>query len=84
VIVSPQKSSNTLESPAPIAAQPTRKPQADAYTFLLVLALVAVLVAIVFLYLFMKSYDFKTSGGPSVAMAADHFSLVASAWLPGL
>jgi hypothetical protein len=84
VIVSLQESNSTLESPAPVAARPTRKPEADAYTFLLVLALVAVFVGILFLYLFMKSYDFKASGGPSVAMLTDHVSLVASAWIAGL
>ena len=78
MIVSPQKSNNTLESPTPVAARPHRKPQADLYTIFLVLALVAVLVAILFLYLYMKSYKFETKGGPSVAMTSQRISLVAS------
>ena len=64
MIVSPQKSNSTLESPTPVAARPHRKPQADLYTILLVLALVAVLVAILFLYLYMKAYDFETRRRP--------------------
>jgi len=49
-----------------------RKPRADLYTVLLVLALLAVLVGILFLYLEMDTYDFKFKGGPSVTMATDH------------
>jgi hypothetical protein len=67
--VSPQKSNSTLESPAPVAARPHRKPQADLYTILLALALVAVLVAILFLYLYMKLYNNEIKGGPSVTMS---------------
>jgi hypothetical protein len=82
--VSLQKSSNTLETPTPAAPRAHRKPQADIYTFLLVLALLAVLVAILFLYLFMKTYRFEASGAPSAAMVTHNLSLVASAWFPGL
>lgn len=78
MIVSRQKSNSTLESPTPVAPRATRKPQADAYTFLLVLALVAVLVAILFLYLFMKAYDFKTGGGPATVMLDHAAAMIAS------
>jgi hypothetical protein len=83
MIVSAQKSNSTLESPTPVAARPHRKPQADLYTILLVLALLAVLVAILFLYLYMKSYEFKTAGGPSVTMVSRQISLVASSLFSG-
>lgn len=76
--MSTQKLNSTLESPTPVAARPHRKPQADLYTILLVLALIAVLVAIVFLSLYMKAYDFKTSGAPAVAMVSHQVSLIAS------
>jgi hypothetical protein len=69
MIVSPQKSNSTLESPTPVVARPHRKPQADLYTILLALALVAVLVAILFLYLYMKSYNNEYKGGPAVTMS---------------
>jgi hypothetical protein len=64
--VSLPKSNSTLESPTPVAARPQRKPQADIYTILLALAFVAVLVAILFLWLYMKSYNYETKGGPTV------------------
>ena len=38
---------------------PYRKPQADIYTVMLVLALVAIIVGIVCLYLEMEAYHFK-------------------------
>jgi hypothetical protein len=82
MIVSPQKSSSTLESPTPVAARPHRKPQADLYTILLALALVAVLAAILFLYLYMKSYKFET-GGASAAISSHPTSLVASSLFSG-
>jgi len=80
--VSPQKSSNALESPPPVAARSHRKPQADLYTILLALALVAVLVAILFLYLFMKIYS--QAGAPPMAMASHPLSLLAFASFAGL
>ena len=64
-------------------SRPHRKPQADLYTILLVLALLAVLVAILFLYLYMKSYEFKTDGGPPVAMVSHQISLIASSLFSG-
>ena len=69
MIVSPQKSTNTLEAPVRTPAGPHRKPRPDLYTVLLALALVAVLVAIVFLWLEMSAYDYKSKGGPPMAMA---------------
>jgi hypothetical protein len=83
MIVSRQPSNSTLESPTPVAARPSRKPQADIYTFFLVLALLGVLLGILYLYLFMKSYDFKNSGGPSVAMATDYVAPAAFASFSG-
>jgi hypothetical protein len=70
VIVSPQKSSNTLEAPVRAPSGPHRKPKADLYTVLLAIALLAVLVAILFLWLEMRSYEFKSKGAPAVPMAA--------------
>ena len=81
--LSPQKSNSTLESPTPVATRPHRKPQADLYTILLALALVAVLVAILFLFLYMKLYNNEYKGGPSVSMASQQISLVASSLFPG-
>ena len=49
-----------------------RKPRADLYTVLLVIALLAVLIGILFLYLEMDTYDFKFKGGPAVTMLTDH------------
>jgi hypothetical protein len=73
---------NSIESPAPAVPRAHRKPEADVYTILLVLALIAVLVAVLFLYLFMKAYDFKADP-PAVALAA-HLPATAVAWLSGL
>ncbi len=61
--MSPPKSTNT-------PGGTFRKPRADLYTILLVIALLAILVGILFLYLTMQSYNFETKGGPPVAMAA--------------
>ncbi len=46
---------------------PYRKPRADLYTVLLILALVAILLAILCLYFEMKMYDFKFKGAPVAA-----------------
>jgi len=46
---------------------PYRKPRADLYTVLLVLALIAILLAILCLYLEMKMYDFKFKGATVAA-----------------
>jgi hypothetical protein len=68
VIVSPQKSTNTLEAPARAAAGPHRKPRADLYTILLVIALLAILVAIAFLWLELSAYKYESKGGPTAPM----------------
>ena len=57
-------------APDPTAASQYRKPQADLYTVLLVIALIAVLVGILFLYFEMQTYDFKFQGGPAVGMVS--------------
>ncbi len=47
---------------------PYRKPRADIYTVLLVLALVALVVGIVMLWLEMDLYQWKFTGGPRAAI----------------
>lgn len=56
----PQKSSE----PAEIRY---RKPRADLYTALLVIALVALILGCVMLYLELQMFDFKYQGAPSVS-----------------
>ncbi len=68
-----QKSTNTLEAPVRAAAVPHRKPKADLYTILLVIALLAVLIAIMFLWLELAAYDYKTKGGPVAAVASTEY-----------
>jgi hypothetical protein len=70
VIVSPQKSSNTLEAPVRAPSGPHRKPKADLYTVLLAIALLAVLVAILFFWLEMRSYENKSTGAPAVPLVS--------------
>jgi hypothetical protein len=73
--VSPAKSTND-------AGGSFRKPRADFYTILLVIALLAILVAILFLYLYLQSYNFETKGGPPVAMIGEHIGdLVSRFWM---
>jgi hypothetical protein len=74
--VSPQKSTNTLEAPVRTPAGPHRKPRADLYTVLLVIALIAILVAITFLWLELSYYGYKTKGGPPLAMVGTQYSVV--------
>jgi hypothetical protein len=52
----------------PLPAGAHRKPRADLYTALLVIALVAILIGILFLYLEMDLYEFKLQGAPPVGM----------------
>jgi hypothetical protein len=47
-----------------------RKPRADIFTVLLVVALLAIIVGIVALYAYMRDYDMKFKGGPSAANSA--------------
>jgi len=56
---------------APVSTGVHRKPKADLYTVLLVIALVAIIIGIVFLYLEMQLYEFKFQGGPTVVMSMD-------------
>lgn len=63
--MSTPKSTNSLEAPiSPTVSH--RKPKADVYTILLVVALLAVLLGILFLYLFNRDYEFKYDGAPNV------------------
>jgi hypothetical protein len=71
VTVSPAKSSNN-------PGGTYRKPRADLYTILLVIALLAILVAILFLYLHMQSYNFEIKAGPPVAMIATRLATLLS------
>jgi len=57
--VSPQKSSKP--------GGPFRRPQADVYTVLLLLALLALILGIVCLYFEMDMYNFEIKGGPTVS-----------------
>lgn len=96
--MSPQKSTDILDPAVPaqapeVAAFTTddsaeaplyRKPRADLYTVLLVLALLAVLIGILFLYLEMETYDFKFKGGPSVTMVTDHARSLLATLIPNL
>ncbi len=45
---------------------PYRKPRADVFTVLLVIALVALILGIVCLYAEMEAYQWKFDGGPTV------------------
>jgi hypothetical protein len=69
VTVSLLKSSKTPEA---LASAPVyRKPRADLYTVLLVIALLALLVGILFLYAENSFYEWKTKGAPAAAMLQD-------------
>ncbi len=69
--MSPAKSSNN-------PGGTFRKPRADLYTVLLVIALLAILVAILFLYLHMQSYNFELKAGPPVVMIAANLGVLVS------
>ena len=45
---------------------PYRKPRADIYTILLIIAMVALVIGILFLSLEMAQYDWEFKGGPRV------------------
>jgi hypothetical protein len=64
--VSLLRSSKTPKASA--APQGYRKPQADFYTFLMVVALLALLLGILFLCLDMSAYQFQYKGGPAVGI----------------
>ena len=57
---------------------PYRKPQADVYTFMLIVALLAVILGIVCLYFEMERFDFEFKEAPKVPPA------VVAAALPAL
>jgi hypothetical protein len=60
VIVSPQNSTNPLDTAAPVQASTSsrrNKTKPDLYTVLLVIALVAVVLGIVFLWLYNVDYE---------------------------
>ncbi len=57
-----------------------RKPQADVYTLMLVLALLAIIAGTVFLYLETRDYDSPPyQGGPSVSVGRQQPALVLDA-----
>lgn len=66
------------------AAAAYRKPQADLYTILLVMALIAILIAIVFLCLEMNLYEFHFKGGPPVGMITARSSVLGSSCIASL
>jgi hypothetical protein len=57
---------STRNAPNNTPGGPYRKPRANLYTVLLVIALLAILAACLCLYLEMQLYEFKFSGGPTV------------------
>ena len=69
-------------SPADSAKKPGgpyRKPRADVYTVLLILALIALLLGIVCLYAEMEMYEWKLKGGPRVRADRPEIIQLASA-----
>lgn len=66
-----RKSSKTPPPEAATSATAYRKPRADLYTVLLVIALLALLVGILFLYAENSYYEWKTKGAPAVSMLRD-------------
>ena len=61
------------------AAGPYRKPRANVYTVLLVIALVALLLAIYALFLELDDFKFEFKGGPPVTWAPPAVTAVAAA-----
>ncbi len=47
---------------------PYRKPRADVYTVLLIIAMIALLVGILCLWAEMDAYEWKLKGGPRVSV----------------
>jgi len=73
------KKEKPAKKPKPaIAPALHRKPQADVYTMLLVIALLAELTAILFCCLEMDLYNFLLKAGPPVGMVTSMFSGAAS------
>jgi hypothetical protein len=50
---------------AQAVTQEYRKPQADLYTLLLVVALLMLILATAILWMTMKEYDYQIKGGPN-------------------
>lgn len=59
-------SSPTSKAAENSAPQVYRKPRADVFTMLLVIALIAIITATVVLWQLMADYEYKIKGGPSV------------------
>ena len=62
------------------AAGSYRKPRADVYTVLLVIALVALLLAIYALFLEMDDFHFAIKGGPPVTWVSPSAASIAAVW----
>jgi hypothetical protein len=72
-------------SPARSTSKPTRparKPKADVYTVLLIVALISILISITFLYFEMDLYNFEIKGAPRARLdrpaATDQIGTLAS------
>jgi hypothetical protein len=50
---------------------PYRKPRADVYTVLLILALIAILLATILLYMEQERFQFEIKGGPTPTSASN-------------
>ena len=75
-----------LSTPNPTsnkAGGPYRKPRADVFTVLLVIALVALILGIVCLYAEMEAYEWKFKNVPTVSLAAPAESGFAEKQFPG-
>ena len=72
-------SKRASRKPGEEAPQVYRKPRADIYTFLLVVALMAIILATTVLWMTMKEYDNLIKGGPTPVW---HRPAVDSPWTP--
>ncbi|MHC4178138.1 MAG: hypothetical protein ACYSWU_11565 [Planctomycetota bacterium] len=74
--------SSPAESSAKKPGGPYRKPRADVYTVLLILALIAVLLCILVLYLENEMYDWDYDGAPIVsAISPDQRIVDSGQWM---
>jgi len=60
---------STLASTTENRRGPYRKPQADVYTFMLIVSLLALILGILCLYFEMKRFDFEIKEAPKVPPA---------------